>query len=91
MLLVVDSVSLVLKSVVVAGELVEGVDIVDISSLIVEGFDVVVVEYVDGPVVVVISSPSFFLRDSLSSIVLGDGIDFFIPKSGGGVLRSVDS
>lgn len=82
---------MVLKSVVVAGELVEGVDIVDISSLIVEGFDVVVVEYVDGPVVVVISSLSFFLRDSLSSIVLGDGIDFFISKSGGGVLRSVDS
>lgn len=83
-----------LKSAVVAGELVvEVVVIVNTSSLIVDGFDivVVVVEFFGGLVVVVISSLSFFLGESLSSIVLGDLIDFFIPKSGGGVLRSVDS
>lgn len=58
--------------------------------MIVEGFGVVVVEYIDGLVVVVILFLLFFLCDLLLLIVLGDGIDFFILKSGGGVLRLVD-
>lgn len=72
--IVVGSTFLFFKTVVVAGKLVvEVVDIVDTSGLIVDGFTVVLVKFVSGfIVVVVISSFFFFLDESISSIVFGD-------------------
>lgn len=72
--IVVGSTFLFFKTVVVAGKLVvEVVDIVDTSGLIVDGFTVVLVKFVSGfIVVVVISSLFFFLDESISSIVFGD-------------------